>query len=238
MQIAKLLWTLFLTAFLMQPAYAANQTTEIWQITWDGGRCELVLNYSTDDMAGTATPKNCSKALRKVRSFVYTDDDQREMILFRRNNAQGAILGQFDKSGRNEMEGLIGDGEPAEMFLASKTSTTLNVNTGGNAGSNADCVTYTSGGCARKSDLNNPDIRFGDPIEMEMLANAKIYPFSGGRGFPKDEKAARGQCLSVKKCEQAFSSDDHWCEVVLSDGFFTGWVLRKDDDTVYLRKGC
>ena len=89
-----------------------------------------------------------------------------------------------------------------------------------------------------KSELKNPKIRFGDPIDMLALANQKIYPFSGGKGFPKDERMQAGACYQVKKCERAFGSDEDWCEVVLEDGFFTGWVKRMDDDQVYLSKGC
>ncbi len=86
--------------------------------------------------------------------------------------------------------------------------------------------------------MKNPSIPAFQTIRMKALAPQPIYPFSGGKGIAKSEKVTRGSCLEVKKCERAFNSSEDWCEMVLSDGFFTGWVKRQDTDWVYLRQGC
>jgi hypothetical protein len=223
-------------------ASAGNETREVWQAFWEDGECMLVLKYDSADMAGTVKRQNpCGGLLRKVKSFVYTDGSRSQLILFSGKNATGAMLGNFDSAGSGEMEGLVGDGEYAELYMSESSSSstssivTININTG----SSGDCIEYAEGnGCAEKGDMRNPKIQFGSKISMVSLINQQIFPFSGGKGFAKDETAGEFQCMEVKKCETAFNSSEDWCEVVLSDGFFTGWVKRADDNYIYLAKGC
>ncbi len=229
--------------FLLSPAQAANQTTETWQAKWSGGSCTLILNYDVANLAGpVSVQKPCSKALRKAKSFVYTDAKRKHMVLFSRKGGKGKILANFQRSSKNNLKGNIGNTKGATMFLSASSSVSVNVDTTvntGNSGSAANCVRYANNQkCARPADLKNPKIEVFKTINMRSLAKQDIFPFSGGNGFAKDEKMARGACTVVKKCEQAFNSTEMWCEVVLSDGFFTGWVKRMDDDFVYLRKGC
>lgn len=228
---------------ILAPVNAATQVTETWEVDWDGGSCIFVFNYDKAEMAGPVrVQKPCGGLLRKVKSFVYTDSKRRELILFNRKNARGDPVAIFEKSGRNEMDGYAGDGEPVSMFNTS--SSTMSVNSGlssqGSASSgSADCIVYAdSGSCVNSADRKNPKIPTFKKINMRALAGQSIYPFSGGKGFAKDESADGGACYEVKKCERAFNSSEDWCEIVLSDGFFTGWVKRMDDEQVYLRKGC
>jgi len=235
---------------------AANLTHETWQVTWPGQSCTLVLSYDKATMSGKVTVKRpCGRTLRKVKSFVYTDGRKSEMILFRRPGARGAVLGNFSKQGRNRMQGGIGDGIGASMFMSQSSSVTTNSSAnitlggitlggitlgGAPAGSaSADCVLYSDrSGCAGRADLKNPKVPTFDKISMRALSKLKIYPFSGGNGFAKSEVVARNACVKVKKCESSFGGKGDWCQVVLSDGFFTGWVKRQDEDFVYLQKGC
>jgi hypothetical protein len=217
-------------------ATAQNRTIEIWQATWDGARCTLVLTYDLARLQGNVeTRRPCGRTLGKVASFVYTDERRDHMILFARPGARGDILGSFEATGQGRMEGVIGDGLVTVLVMTERSSTTLGT---GTTQGNADCIRYADGGCARPADLKNPDIPFGSPAPMRALGRLDIYPFSGGKGFKKDETVTPGQCRSVKKCETAFGTDEDWCEVILSDGFFTGWVRRQDANFVYLRKGC
>jgi hypothetical protein len=232
-------WISFVFLASAIPSYAANKTTETWEAKWPGGSCTLVMSYDTADLAGSVKViKPCGKILRKVKSFVYTDDSREHMILFAKKKARGAMVGSFDRSGKNRLEGLIGDGETATMFLGSSSSVTINSGvSAGSSQSNSQSCRYYSGSqqCARDADLKNPTFK---TVKMTSMVNQDIFPFSGGKGFAKDERAGRGMCMVVKKCETAFNSSEDWCEVVLSDGFFTGWVKRMDADFVYLRKGC
>lgn len=241
MRILRLFAILSLAVGGLSPVFAANETKETWVANWGNKSCKLILTYDSADLAGKVETLNpCAKPMRKARSFVYADDARNHMILFSRPGAKGAILGSFDRAGENNMQGDIGTGSMVSLFLSSSTSVTVNssVSVGSDSGSE-DCVRYAHNqSCARFSDLKNPKIETFKTIEMTSLANQDIFPFSGGGGFAKDESAVRGACMTVKKCEQAFNSSEMWCEVVLSDGFFTGWVKRMDDDFVYLRKGC
>ncbi len=227
-------------------ANAGNITRETWKATWPGNRCTLQLTYDKADMAGdVVVEKPCGKELRKVRSFVYSDDSRSEMLLFARPGARGDIVGGFSKSGRNRMDGLIGDGVEASLFLSASSSVTMNgginPSSNGNGGSSAgaSCVQYSDrSGCADRVDTKNPRVPTFQSIEMLSLSHLKIYPFSGGNGFAKKESVAQYQCVTVKRCETASGGKGDWCEIVLSDGFFTGWVKRQDADFVYLQKGC
>ena len=241
MRLSSLLVIIGLGLGIVSPVEAANETKETWAASWGNKTCKLILTYDAADLAGRVETLNpCAKPLRKARSFVYTDGSRSHMILFSRPGAKGAILGSFDRTGENNMQGDIGTGNDVSLFLSASSSVTINSSTTtGSASGSQQCVQYADNhSCARSSDLKNPKIETFNTIEMTSLASQDIYPFSGGRGFAKDEKAVRGACMTVKKCEQAFNSSQMWCEVVLSDGFFTGWVKRMDDDFVYLRKGC
>jgi hypothetical protein len=227
---------------LLTPVHAANQTTETWQAKWAGGSCTLVMSYDVAKLAGpVSVQKPCSKALRKAKSFVYTDGKRKHMVVFAEKGGKGKILASFDRSGKNKLKGKIGNTGGVTMFLSSSSSVSVNVGAGASANSSnaASCVRYANNQkCARKADLKNPKIEVFKTINMRSLAKQSIFPFSGGGGFANDEKMAKSACMVVKKCEQAFNSSEMWCEVVLSDGFFTGWVKRMDDNFVYLRKGC
>ncbi len=243
MKMRVLKWVLVALAFLNMAtvARAANQTKETWQVSWDGGKCTIVLDYDAATLMGTVKRKNgCGKLMRKVKSFVYTDESRAEMILFTRRKAKGPMLGSFDKTGKNTMDGMIGDGEPATMFKSASSSVTINL--GGNAttdDSGANCVRYANNrSCAIAQDLKDPSIPTFQTMRVEILADQPTFPFSGGRGIAGNESVANGSCREIKKCEKAFNSNEHWCEVVLDGGFFTAWIKRQDDDWVYLRKGC
>jgi hypothetical protein len=230
---------LFLTVFALLgagAAEAANDTRETWQAAWGGGTCTLTLTYDLADLQGRVrVGRPCGGELVAAKSFVYTDDSRSQMILFARPGARGAMIGSFEATGQGRMQGLIADGVPAEIVLTERSSTGITI--GGTASTGA-CIRYADGGCARSADLKNPDIRFGQPAQMRALGQLTIFPFSGGKGFAKDEVVAPGQCRMVKKCETAFGTTEDWCEVILEDGFFTGWVRRQDANFVYLRTGC
>ncbi len=224
-------------------AAAGTRTTETWQATWPGSKCTIVLKYDESRLQGPARPRgNCGKEMRKVKSFVYTDETKTHMVLFTRKGAKGPMLGAFDRTSENSMSGMIGDGEPTEMFKSSSSSVTVDLGgtTGGTTGDDgADCVRYANNrNCAIAQDLKDPKIPAFQTITVRILDDQPTYPFSGGRGIATDEPVARGTCRQIKKCEKAFNSNEHWCEIVKSDGFFTAWVKRQDDDWVYLRKGC
>lgn len=240
--------TTILTAVIIltaNPIYAANTTRETWQVSWPGHACTMVLTYDKADLAGPAKPNSaCRGILSKVRSFVYTDEQRNMMILFRKTGARGAIIGQFDKLSSNRMKGQIGDGTPASMMMSRSSSTTINLgesssNSGSSGSQAADCIQYSNrSGCARKVDLKNPKVATFQTVNMRILSRLKVFPFSGGNGFAQDQLARKGSCVKVKTCEQAFSGNSDWCEIVLPDGFFTGWVKRQDEDFVYMKKGC
>jgi len=224
-------------------ANAANRTKETWNVKWAGGRCTLVLSYDNADMAGNVRVKKCARTLRKVRSFAYVDDAKSEMILFSRPGAKGDIIADFAEAGRNRMHGLIGDGVEAKMFMSASSSVTVNGGSSFTAGSGgsggASCVQYADrSGCADRVDKKNPRVPTFETISMLSMSRLKIYPFSGGSGIAKSDVVPAGSCIKVKKCEAAFGGKGDWCEIVLPDGFFTGWVKRQDSDFVYLQKGC
>lgn len=219
---------------LAGPALAEEKVREVWQAEWDGGRCTLVLDYDSGDMAGKVSIRRpCGGLLRGVKSFAYLDDAQAEMVFLSAPGQRGDVIGHFEEDGRAAMIGLAGDGEPVALFLVEQTRRSARVTTGGATGG---CVRYADGGCADKADLKNPKIRFGDTIEMYAHEALDIFPFAGGKGFKKDERVAEGSCREVKRCRAAEGGD--WCEVVLEDGFFTGWVKRMDRNRVYLSRGC
>ena len=134
---------------------ADNQTVETWQVKWGAQQCTLVMTFDALKLQGPVrVVQPCGKELRKVKSFVYTDDRRSDMILFPRRGAQGAMVGSFTKSGKSTMKGLIGDGIEATMYLSSRSSVTVNL--GGNTGGSGSCVKYANGGCASQADLGNP----------------------------------------------------------------------------------
>jgi hypothetical protein len=221
-------------------AQAGTQIKETWDAKWAGQKCTLVLSYDKAKLAGPVKVKNgCGKALRRVKSFVYTDAKRSQMILFTKKNARGAPVGSFDKAGKKSYKGMIGDGTSAKMFRSAISTVTVSVGLNASSGGTGsqDCIRYANRQkCARDADLKNPKIPTFKTIEMQALANQSIFPFSGGNGFARDESVVKGASVTVKKCERAFNSDEDWCEVVLSDGFFTGWVKRMDSGKVYLRE--
>jgi hypothetical protein len=233
---------LFLGGLLLAfPAVAAKVSTETWQVQWASSGCVLVFSYDDNELVGKVSVKKpCGKALRKVRSFAYSNGKRRHVEIFSGKRANGTLIGAFDRHGKNKMIGVIGDGDSASMFLSATTSSSVNFGSSDNSGSNLEaCVRYANNrACAVAQDAKNPKIASFKTIRMRSLSEQSIFPFSGGNGFAKDEKLARGECREVKKCERAFNSKEDWCEVVLEDGFFTGWVKRQDDDWVYLRQGC
>ena len=222
-------------------ANAANQTRETWKVSWSNGTCTIVLKYDVAKLSGPVKRKGaCDKLLRKVKSFVYTDESRTEMILFTRRKAMGPMLGSASKVGKNTMEGFMGDGEPVSMFKAASSSTTFSFGSNDTIDdSGTNCVRYANTrNCAIAQDLKDPSIPTFQTQKVMILADQKTFPFSGGDGIARDESVTRGSCREIKKCEKAFGSNEHWCEVVLDGGFFTAWIKRQDDDWVYLRKGC
>ncbi len=223
---------------------AGNRTRETWRVSWPGNNCTLILTYDKADMAGNVKVKKpCGRVLRKVKSFVYTSEDRENLILFRRTGAAGTILGNFAKIGRNRMRGIIGDGDEASLFLSKMssvtTSSSFSIDTGDSGTDSQPCVRYSDrSGCADRVDLKNPKIPRFQTIDMRILTRAKIFPFSGGRGFAQKEVAIEGACMKVEECEKDFNSNEMWCRVILSGGFFTGWVKRQDDNFVYMSQGC
>lgn len=247
MKLTKLLIPLSLIIFNGLSAQAGTRIKETWDVKWAGQKCTLVLSYDKAKQAGSVKVRpGCGKTLRKVKSFVYTDEAHNQMILFSKKKARGAMIGNFDKVSQKRFKGIIGDGISAGMFRSEistvtvTTGTTINSETGTNSDTDTqDCIRYANRQkCARNVDLKNPNIPTFQTIKMKALADQSIFPFSGGHGFAKDETVVKGACLVVKRCEKAFNSKDDWCEVVLSDGFFTGWVKRMDTSKVYLRESC
>lgn len=233
--------TFLLMLLTISSATAAGTLTETWQVKWGNTSCVLVFSSDTASLIGTVkVQKPCGKTLRKVRSFAYSNANRTRVELFSRANAKGTLIGAFNRANKSNMAGMIGDGDSATMFLTATSSVSVTVTAGGNSGANTGkCVRYANNRtCAVAQDQKDPAIPAFKTIRMRSLSSQTIFPFSGGSGFAKDEKLARGECREIKKCEKAFNSTEHWCEVVLKDGFFTGWIKRQDDDWVYLRQGC
>jgi len=242
---------IFIATFLAiaSSAWSGTRVKETWRASWAGGKCTLVLKYDLDLLQGSAKPRGfCAKLMKGVKSLVYTDETRSQMMMFGRPGAQGPLLGAFDKTGTNNMAGTFGDGESVSLFKSSSSSFGINVGTGAISGTGTaipvapvegGCVRYKdSRGCVIAQDKKDPKIPAFQTIRLRALGDQSIFPFSGGQGIAKDESVAGGSCVVVKRCEKAFNSNEHWCEIVLSDGFFTGWVKRQDDDWVYLRHGC
>ncbi|NOX73182.1 MAG: hypothetical protein GXP03_06035 [Alphaproteobacteria bacterium] len=240
MKLTKLLIPLILSLATGMAAQAGTQIKETWDAKWAGQKCTLVLSYDKAKLAGPVKVRGgCGKALRKVKSFVYTDAAHSQLILFSKKNARGAMIGSFDKAGKKSFKGMIGDGTSAKMFRTAISTVTVSVGVTASSGSTGtqDCIRYANRQkCAGAADLINPNIPTFKTIEMQALADQSIFPFSGGNGFAKDESVVKGARVVVKRCERAFNSNEDWCEMVLSDGFFTGWIKRMDTGKVYLRE--
>ena len=216
-------------------ASAGDDVTEVWGAFWDTGQCTLILSYDSDDMAGDVEiQRPCGGLMRGIRSFAYTDESASEIVLFSRRGQRGDLIGSLSDVGGDVMEGFVGDGEPVAMELIEAYAE--GNGGGGNTGGSGACVQYADGGCVDSADRSNPNIRFGSTLDMFAHADLDIFPFSGGSGFKKDEYVAHGECRQVKRCDSRNGED--WCEVVLSDGFFTGWVKRQAKGKVYLSQGC
>ena len=229
----------FLFALTAWPLSAANRSTETWDATWPGGSCTIDLTFERDGFDGEADPRRkCGKLLRKARSFQYPTPARNTLVLFSRKKGRGKPLVILSRSDPATLQGVIKD-QPVIFRLTAQSNLrgiNLDVPRQGNA---ATCLTYANNqACVVTQDLENPAIPAFDAIEMQVLKRLKIYPFSGGKGIPEDDKLERGSCQIVKKCETAFNSTEDWCEVELEAGGITGWVLRRDDQQVFLRTGC
>jgi len=243
-----------LAVFIALPAFSGTRVKETWQADRSGGSCKLTMNYTMEKLSGqVSTAAGCNAPLRKAKSFAYTDGSRTHMVLFARKNLKGKTLATFSGSGNN-MQGNASTGDAVRMFKSSSSSTStsasVNINittnsgngggTGGVKVAKAGCITYANRKktCASAADVQNPKIPVFQTIRMKVLANQKMYPFSGGKGIARDESVKKGSCRKVRKCEQAFNSNEMWCEIAYPDSLMTGWVKRMDDKYVYLRKGC
>ncbi|GEM_PF-1815536 len=233
---------LFALGLMTSGAVAGTTTVETWATTQPGGNpCILTVTLPATTAANgsVSAGSRCKGALKKVDTIAYVGGKKRDIILQDTSGSTRTLVTLRRK--KNKLVGTQSGGAKLTFALTTTVTTTSSVavTSGSGTGTKQKCLSYVGNNrCVRATDARNPLIPAFQTIEMKFLTRQNIFPFSGGSGFAKDEKAKKGSCYKVKKCERAFNSTEDWCEIVLSDGFFTGWVKRADANTVYMRSGC
>ena len=224
---------------------AEAQAPGLWLLEAAGLRCEIAL---TEQSAGyerwnMRTGKNCDPEMKGLNTWRFgnsgdqivfqADGDDVAYANWRSNDFwEGGVIDEnfrltMRKLNRRRLNPVGGSGGGYREPTARQTNRQARRNA-----QVAGCKAYYgTNRCAQAEDLGEPTT---GSVEAVVNMNVRFLnsPTSSVVG-----QLPRNRCVPVKRCWESLLDKQIWCDVDLGRGK-SGWVLKEDEKSVYLRDGC
>ena len=235
----------FTAGMVLGVCLSGSANAEGWILQAGSGGCyvEFLTQPVIDGYYQLVTGEGCSQP--PFDGLTAWREEGGGWILESSNGMGFTPLARLDRQPDGSYAGIYGDGDPLTMRPADDfgaAPAAPNPPSYGSApvdgsspslGSAKSCrMDVATGGCVDPSDDVEPQTSSGWPsVETKTRMNVRSSPSLGATKLGTSE--AR-MCFDAIRCE--YYGPQLWCAIPY--GGRTGWLLRSDDEKVYLQNGC